>query len=123
VPIVEGRDHGGPVERLTTRGVDAVNGECLLGPLPADEHGEQHDAVEDARHRVGDAEADVEHVGGHGAEHADHDHGQPVRPRDVAAHRELQREGGEEADEPQADGRHGYHRVDEVVGGRLAHRG
>ncbi len=93
----EGSDNGGPVERLSTRGVDAVNRECLLGLLPADEHRQQHHAVEDARHRVGDAEADVEHVGSHSAEHADHDHGQPVRPRHVAAHPELQRQRRDES--------------------------
>ena len=72
----------------------------MLGPVPADEHGDQHDRIQQARRDVRDAEPDVEDVGGHRPEYADADHGQPIRPCDVAAHAELQRQCGDEPDEP-----------------------
>ncbi len=118
----EGRYDGRPVERLAPGGVDGVDRHGLLGPLPTDEHGQQHDPVEGARHRVRDTESDMKDIGGHRAEHAHHDNSKPVRPCDVAPHRELQRQGGDETDEPQADGQFGVHPVDEVVGRRFAHR-
>jgi hypothetical protein len=74
--------------------------ERLLSPLPTDEHRREHNAVEHGRYRVGGAETDVQHIGGHRAEHADADDRQPVRPRDITPHRKLQGQGHDEPEEP-----------------------
>jgi len=52
----------------------------------------------------------MEHVGRHGAEDPDHDDGEPVRPRHVATHAELEHEGDDEADEPERDAGTGWMR-------------
>ena len=122
-PHRERRHDRRPVEQLAARRVDGVDRQRPLDPVPADEHRRQHDGVEQARGDVGDAEADVQDVGGHRAEHAHADHGEPVGPGDIATHPELQRERGNEPDEPEHDGDLGIHRVDQIVRGRFAHRG
>ena len=119
----ERRDHDRPIERFSTRRVDGVDRKRALGLLPCDEHREQHGCVEHGGRRVRDAEAHVEHVRGHRAEHADADHRQPVRPCQIATHRELQDQGAAKADEADRDGDDWVDRVDEIAGRRLAHRG
>ena len=111
----EGGEHGGPVEELAARSGDAVDRERALGDIPSPEDHGEDDRVEDRRGDVGDAEADVEDVGGHRAEDADHRHRQPVGPRHVAVLAELQVEGNAEGDAAEHDGDLGDEAVDEEV--------
>ncbi len=69
---------------------------------------EEDDRVEDRRGDVGDAEADVEDVGAHRPEDADHRHRQPVAPGHVAVAGELQVEGDDEGDAAEDDGDLGH---------------
>ncbi len=72
----EGREHGGPVEKLAPAGVDAVDRECPLAPVPGSENDRQRNGEEDGRDDVRHVELDVQHVGGHRPEDRDHEHRQ-----------------------------------------------
>jgi len=69
---------------------------------------------------IGNAELDVEQVGGHRPEDSDHDDREPVGSRPVDRRRELNRDRDHERDEAARDGQIGVDRMDEVVGDRLA---
>ena len=95
----------------------------MLGPLPRDEDRRQRSGREHGRDGVGNVEAHVQHVGCHRAEDADHDHGEPIGPRRVPAHRELHEQRNDQTDEADADRDDGIDEVDEEVRRRLAERG
>jgi hypothetical protein len=88
----EGGHDRQPVEGLAPRRVDGVDGQSALGRVPEREHRREHNGKEAGRHDVRDPKLDVEHVGRHGAEDGNHDHGQPVDPRSVSRRSELQHE-------------------------------
>ena len=78
----ERRQHGRPVEHLATPrrrccgSTACVSSRCQTTKIAARTSGEER-----GRHAVRDAEADVQHVGGHRAEHTDHRDREPVDPR------------------------------------------
>jgi len=118
----EGGQHRGPVEELAPRRRDAVDRKRALDPVPGAEDRGEHDRIEDRRDEIGNPEPDVQDVGGHRPEDADHRDGEPVGPGHVAVLAELQVEGDAEGDAAEDDGDLGDQRMDEEVGGRLPHR-
>jgi hypothetical protein len=79
------------------------------------------ESVPSLRYQV--RKTDVEDVGAHRAEDADHRHRQPVGPGDVALGGELQVDRDHEGDAAEHHGDLRDEAVDEEVRGRLAHPG
>jgi len=112
-----------PVEELPWLGVDAVDRQGpLVRPPPPDEHAEG-DREHGRRHDVGDADPDVQDVGRHRPEHADHDDREPVLPRDVGARAHLDHERHREPEESERYGDQRSDGVGEEVRRGLAHPG
>lgn len=119
----EGGEDGRPVERLAAAGADAVDGQGPFTRVPEDEDHGQYGKEGRRRHGVRYAEADVQDVGCHGAEHADHDDGGPVGPGDVPAESELHGEGDRQGEAAESDRRNRTEQAGQEVGRRLAHAG
>lgn len=64
----------------------------------------------------------MQNICSHGAEHADHDHREPVRRGPVGRLPELEKQRYDERHEAQKHRSHRTYRVDEKVRARLAHR-
>lgn len=103
--------------------MDAVDGERAFARVPEAEDHRQREHEERGRDRVGHAEADVQDVRGHRAEHADHDDRRPVDPGDVAAGGELEGQRGRQGHAAEADRGDGAELLREEVRGGLTHTG
>lgn len=127
--IAQGRAHGegrhdrGPVEQLSAVGVDRMERQSVFGAVPNEENRREDQGVEAGRDRVGDAEDDMHHIGGHRAEDADHDHRAPIRPGVVAAEAQLHGQGSDEGEETQHDRDLWVDAGHQEVGGGFAHGG
>lgn len=119
----EGGEHGGPVEDLAAAGADAVDRQRPLTDVPGGQNGGERQGEGRRGDRVGDAGHDVDDVGGHRAEHADHDDRRPVRPGPVSVAPELCHQCDHQTREPEGSGGNGPQCAPQVVRGGLAHAG